>query len=196
MTSPRWPLLSGRLLSLPLSAVLSRTWTRWPAVWKQEVDVSSLDEAVAAGVCEPLDFLASSPQDARGFYEGVSVMPGHIAAGLDVLRPQEARQVLDGLADRGQVVIAGPSGSGKSALLWRCARLIEAGPRLLRVLRVATSADAQLLVRHVARTMPSLKNIVVVCVDDLGRAHTAAWAEARDLLIELPGVGDHGSRAA
>jgi hypothetical protein len=154
----------------------------------QEVDVGSLDEAVAAGVCEPLDFLASSPEDASGFYEGVSVLPSHIAAGLDVLRPQESRQVLDGLVDRRQVVIAGPSGSGKSALLWRCARLIEAGPRLLRVLRVATSADAQLLVRHVARTLPSQQNKIVVCVDDLGRARTAAWAEARDRLMELAGV--------
>jgi hypothetical protein len=58
----------------------------------------------------------------------------------------------------------------------------------LRVLRVATSADAQLLVRHVAPTMPSLENKIVVCVDDLGRARTAAWAEARDRLMELPGV--------
>ena len=95
----------------------------------QEVDVDSLDEAVAAGVCEPLDFLASSPQDARGFYEGVSVLPSHVAADLDVLRPQESRQVLDGLAERGQVVIVGPSGSGKSALLWRCARLDRAQAR-------------------------------------------------------------------
>ncbi len=154
----------------------------------QEVDVDSLDEAVAAGVCEPLDFLASSPQDARVFYEGVSVLPSHIAAGLDVLRPQESRQVLDGLVDRGYVVIAGPSGSGKSALLWRCARLVEAGPRLLRVLRVASSADAQLLVRHVARALPSHQNKIVVCIDDLGRARTAAWTEARDRLVELAGV--------
>jgi hypothetical protein len=153
-----------------------------------EVDVGSLDEAVAAGVCEPLDFMAASPQDARGFYGGVSVLPSHIAAGLDVLRPQESSQVLEGLADRGHVVIAGPSGSGKSALLWRCARLVEAGPRLLRVLRVATSADAQLLVRHVARALPSVESKVVVCIDDLGRARTAAWVEARERLVELPGV--------
>ena len=154
----------------------------------QEVDVDSLEEAIAAGVCEPVDFLAPSPQDVRGFYEGVSIFPGHIAAGLDVVRPVESRTVLGALAERGQVVIAGPSGSGKSALLWRCARLIEAGTRLLRVLRVETSADAELLFRHVLRSQPTEQDRIVVCIDDLGRARTGAWAQARDRLLELPGV--------
>ncbi len=154
----------------------------------QEVNVDSLEEAIAAGVCEPLDFLARCPQDARGFYEGVSVMPNHIAAGLDVVRPVESRAVLSALYERGQVVISGPSGSGKSALLWRCARLIEAGTRLLRVVRVETSADAELLFRHVLRSQPTEHNRIVVCIDDLGRARTGAWAQARDRLLELPGV--------
>lgn len=154
----------------------------------QEIDLDALEEAVKAGVCEPVDFLTPSPQDARGFYEGVSVLPGHIAAGLDVVRPEESQAVLDALGSRGQVVIAGPSGSGKSALLWRCARLIEAGPQLLRVLRVETSSDAELLFRHVQRARPTEQNRVVVCVDDLGRARTSAWAEARDRLLGIPGV--------
>ncbi|MFD8751936.1 hypothetical protein ACFV0O_13280 [Kitasatospora sp. NPDC059577] len=154
----------------------------------REVSVDALDEAVKAGVCEPVDFLAPSPQDVRGFYEGVSVLPSHIAAGLDVVRPAESQAVLNALASRGQVVIAGPSGSGKSALLWRCARLIEAGPQLLRVLRVETSSDAELLFRHVQRAQPTEQNQVVVCIDDLGRARTGAWTEARDRLLGLPGV--------
>lgn len=154
----------------------------------QEVDVEALKEAVKAGICEPVDFLTPSPQDARGFYDGVSVLPSHIAAALDVVRPEESRAVLDALSLRGQVVIAGPSGSGKSALLWRCARLIEAGPQLLRVLRVETSSDAELLFRHVLRARPTEQNQVVVCVDDLGRARTGAWADARDRLLGIPGV--------
>ncbi|MFJ4732527.1 hypothetical protein ACIP6V_09585 [Streptomyces sp. NPDC088770] len=154
----------------------------------QEVSVESLEEALRAGVCAPLNFLTPSREDARIFYAGVSVAPGHIAAGLDVVRPHECQQVLEGLAERGHVVITGPSGSGKSALLWRCARLVEAGPRLLQVLRVETADDVELLVRHVQRIRPSGENRIVVCIDDVGRARTGAWADARDRLLALPGV--------
>lgn len=154
----------------------------------QEVSVESLEEALRVGVCAPLNFLTPAREDPRIFYAGVSVAPGHIAAGLDVVRPHECQQVLKGLAERGHVVITGPSGSGKSALLWRCARLVEAGPRLLQVLRVENADDVELLIRHVQRARPSGENRIVVCIDDVGRARTGAWADARDRLLALPGV--------
>lgn len=154
----------------------------------RKFDVASLEEAVRAGVCEPVDFVHPSAHDAQKFYAGVRVSPGHIAAGLDVVRPLEVSQVVNGLSDRGHVVITGPSGSGKSALLWRAAKLLESGPRLVRVLRVADSVDAELLVGHVLRAEPSFERAIIICIDDLGRPKTAAWAEARDRLLELPGV--------
>ncbi|MEW2559685.1 hypothetical protein [Streptomyces griseorubiginosus] len=195
-------LLRTRLVcDLSEVAAAQRETTLGTAVWRtvqdleamaarlcREADVESLHEAVRAGVCEPVDFLTQPPQDARRFYDGVSVRPGHIAAGLDVLRPVETDQALSGLAKRGHVVFAGPSGSGKSALLWRCARLLEGGPQLIRVLRVATPTEAELLVRHVMRAQPSAQSRVVVCADDLGRPHMAAWAAARERLLEHPGV--------
>ncbi|MEU3511316.1 hypothetical protein ABZ733_26175 [Streptomyces longwoodensis] len=195
-------LLRTRLVcDLSEVAAAQRETTLCTAIWRtgqdleamaarlcREVDVESLHEAVRAGVCEPVDFLTQPPQDARRFYDGVSVRPGHIAAGLDVLRPVETDHALSGLAERGHVVFAGPSGSGKSALLWRCARLLEGGPQLVRVLRVATPAEAELLVRHVMRAQPSAQSRVVVCADDLGRPHMAAWAAARERLLEHPGV--------
>ncbi|WP_433917367.1 hypothetical protein OIE50_50875 [Streptomyces canus] len=195
-------LLRTRLVcDLSEVAAAQRETTLGTAIWRtgqdleamaarlcREVDVESLQEAVRAGLCEPVDFLTHPPQDARRFYDGVSVRPGHIAAGLDVLRPVETDHALDGLTERGHVVFAGPSGSGKSALLWRCARLLEGGPQLVRVLRVATPAEAELLVRHVIRAQPSAQSRVLVCVDDLGRPHMAAWAAARERLLEHPGV--------
>ncbi|MFJ3644476.1 hypothetical protein [Streptomyces murinus] len=195
-------LLRTRLvLDLSEVAAAQRETTLRTAIWRtgqdleamaarlcREVDVESLHEAVRAGVCEPVDFLTQPPQDARRFYDGVSVRPGHIAAGLDVLRPVETDDALSGLTERGHVVFAGPSGSGKSALLWRCARLLEGGPQLVRVLRVATPAEVELLVRHVLRAQPSAQSRVVVCADDLGRPHMAAWAAARERLLEHPGV--------
>ncbi|MFF5759843.1 hypothetical protein OG495_36275 [Streptomyces longwoodensis] len=182
-------------------AAAQRETTLGTAIWRtgqdleamaarlcREVDVESLQEAVRAGVCEPVDFLTQPPQDARRFYDGVSVRPRHIAAGLDVLRPVETDHALSGLTERGHAVFTGPSGSGKSALLWRCARLLEGGVQLVRVLRVATPEEAELLVRHVIRAQPSVQSRVVVCADDLGRPHMAAWAAARERLLEHPGV--------
>ncbi|MGW1143267.1 hypothetical protein, partial [Streptomyces zhihengii] len=101
-------LLRMRLvLDLAGVAAAQRETTLATAIWRtkqdleamsarlcREVDVDSLHEAVRAGVCEPVDFLTQPLQDARRFYDGVSVRPGHIAAGLDVLRPVETDQAL------------------------------------------------------------------------------------------------------
>src|SRR2546430_1539592 len=154
----------------------------------QAVDVTSLEEAIHAGVCEPADYVSASPVDMAGFLYGVDVTPAHIAAGLDVLRPEESAAVLEGLATRRHAVIAGPSGSGKSALVWRTARLVERGPQIVRVLRVADADDVELLVRHVRRQMPNPDAPVLICADDLGRARMAAWPEARRRLSEVPGA--------
>jgi energy-coupling factor transporter ATP-binding protein EcfA2 len=154
----------------------------------QAVDIQSLDEAIRAGVCEPADYVSASPVAAADFLLGVDVTPAHIAAGLDVLRPEETTAILDGLGTRRHVVVAGPSGSGKSALLWRTARLLEKGPQTLRVLRVEDADDAEILVRHVRRQMPHEEIPVLVCADDLGRARMAAWPVACRRLLEIPGV--------
>jgi hypothetical protein len=154
----------------------------------QEVDVPSLEEAVAAGVCEAADYVSPSSVDAGGFFAGVDVVPAHVAAGFDVVRPDETAGILSGLSERRDVVIAGPSGSGKSALLWRAARLVDFGARVLRVLRIADATDVELLVRHVRRQKPTEAMRLLVVADDLGRDRMAAWAEARRRLREIPGA--------
>ena len=154
----------------------------------QDVDVSTLEEAVAAGVCEPADYVSPPSVDLAGFFAGIDVVPSHVAAGFDVVRPEETAAVLNGLDDRRDVVIAGPSGSGKSALLWRSARLIDFGVRVLRVHRVADADDVELLVRHVRRQKPNAGMRLLVVADDLGRDRMAAWPDARRRIGEIPGV--------
>jgi hypothetical protein len=154
----------------------------------QDVDVSTLEEAVAAGVCEPADYVSPPSVDLAGFFAGVDVVPSHIAAGFDVVRPEETAAVLNGLNDRRDVVIAGPSGSGKSTLLWRSARLIDFGVRILRVHRVADADDVELLVRHVRRQKSNTGMRLLVVADDLGRDRMAAWPDARRRIGEIPGV--------
>jgi hypothetical protein len=154
----------------------------------QAISVADLEEAVRGGICEPASYTCDSAVGTHAFLRGVEVIPAHIAADLDVVRPEEIASILDGLAARQHVVIAGPSGSGKSALLWRAARTIDRGPRVVRVLSVASAEEATLLVRHVRRQRPSSNMPVLVCADNLGRARTEAWPQARDRLLELPGV--------
>lgn len=154
----------------------------------EQIDVRGLDEAIAAGICEPADFMNESGDSRRSFLDGISVVPNHIVSDLDVLRPEETAQILNELSQSKNVVIAGPSGSGKSALLWRTAHTVSMGPRIIRVQRLPEVNDAQLLIRHVRRLLPSEERPILICADNLGQSQMAAWPDARDRLLELSGV--------
>lgn len=155
---------------------------------QEAVDVEALDQAVRQGVAEPVDYTLRSPISEGDFLAGVDVTPAHIAAGLDVVRAEELSAILNGLDASEQVVIAGPSGSGKSALMWRAARDVGRGARPVRVLRCATNEDVTLLVRHARVQEPSAESPLLVCVDDLGRDSFTQWPAARDQLLGIPGV--------
>jgi len=152
------------------------------------VDVNALDEAVQSGICEPVDFTQPSDLTPAQFYAGVDVAPSHIAADLDVVRPPELTATYEGLAEQRYVLLAGSSGSGKSALLWRAACDVGRGARPLRVLRLRGDADVEALVRHVQLQEPSAVAPVLVCGDDLGRSGMDGWPVAASRLLELPGV--------
>lgn len=151
-------------------------------------DITALNEAVDAGVCEFANFLIGSPDSAKEFFAGVRVVPGHVAAGLDVPREAEMALVADSMSTNRHVLVVGPSGAGKSALMWRAAAIRSNGDLIVRVLRVADERDAARLVSYIARLNSTDHRRVLVCVDDLGREATASWPSARDRLLELPYV--------
>lgn len=150
------------------------------------VDVDGLDAAVTSGVCAPADFLTPAPTPARTFYLGVDGAPGHIAANLDVVRPAELAECSEGLSSEQSVIIVGPSGSGKSVLLWRAARDLVPAARIVRVRRTQDRQDADLLARHVHLLRPSEASPVLIVADDLGRPPNAAWPDAARRLREIP----------
>lgn len=150
------------------------------------VDVYGLNEAQSDGICSPADFLTPDAVPARTFYLGVDGRPGHVAANLDVVRPVELTACAEGLAEEQSVLVTGPSGTGKSVLLWRAARDLLPSARVVRVRRVQDASDAADLARHVRLMRPSKYAPVLVVADDLGRATTAAWPGAATLLRELP----------
>lgn len=170
----------GRRALNDLDALVERTLS--------VVDVEALDSAVRLGICEIADYTAEPAGDLREFLLGVDVVPSHIAADFDVIRPGPSHAVQSGLAGGRYVLIAGPSGSGKSAQMWRSARDIARGARIIRVNRVATDQDLRELVRYVELLEPTQTAPVVVCCDDLGRPRTARWPIAAARLLERPGV--------
>jgi hypothetical protein len=154
----------------------------------RDVDVSALDKAVQSGVCEFANFAIGSPDSEAQFFAGVRVVPGHIASDLDVVRYPETVRILDALKANRQVLIVGPSGTGKSGLLWRSASMAEDRAMVVRVLNVESESTAELLVQYIRQLRPAETRSVLVCIDDLGRDLSEHWPQARDRLLELPGV--------
>lgn len=152
------------------------------------VDLNGLDAAVAAGVCAAADFVHPSDLAPNQFYAGVDGAPGHVAAHLDVIRVKEMAEIVDAVATERYALLLGPSGSGKSVLLWRAARDAILGARIVRVRQLVTSNDVDLLARHVQLLHPSAQAPVVVAADNLGRPMLAQWPEVVERLRELPGV--------
>ena len=154
---------------------------------RELVDLEQLERAEREGLVEPLDFTRPLPLPLDRFLLGVDVEPGHIAANLDVLRAGEMAEIFAGLHDDQYVLIAGPSGAGKSALLWRAAYELGGRCRLLRLRRLDSPQVPELL-RYLEAQRPSPQAPMLVCGDNLGRPAVAAWEEAVDRLLELPGV--------
>ncbi|WP_150116985.1 hypothetical protein [Arthrobacter sp. ERGS1:01] len=155
---------------------------------QSSVDISGLDAAVSSGVCAPADFITPSALGADQFYLGVDGAPAHVAAGLDVLRPREMTLMIEAAQKERYVLLSGPSGSGKSVLLWRAARDAVLGSRVIRVQRVKSDADVELLRRHVQLAGATELSPVIVVADNLGRPHMDRWPDAVDRLRELPFV--------
>jgi hypothetical protein len=153
----------------------------------ETVDVEHLDVAIRAGIVEPLNFTVAEAISPDRFLAGVNVNPTHIAANLDLPRPRELDAIYSGLRDDRYLLIVGPSGSGKSALVWRAARDVVGFVRPVRILRLQRQ-DVPPLLRWVRMQEPSPETPVLVCADDLGRPHMAGWSIAVDQMLEIPGV--------
>jgi hypothetical protein len=110
----------------------------------EHVDIDALQAALLDGICEPLDLAQPATADDR-FYEGTSTQPGHVAAGLVVPRPDLVAEVLSGLEHQSAAVLTGPSGVGKSAVLWTVPLALP-GVLWFRVRRLA-EADTSSLIR-------------------------------------------------
>ena len=152
------------------------------------IDVDGLEAAVRLGICEIADYTSSPGTGLGDFLLGVDVVPSHIGANYDVIRPGPTRAIQVGLDQGRYVLLAGPSGSGKSAQMWRSAHDLSPGTRVVRVHRLERDSEVDELVRYVKLLNPGTVGPVVVCCDDLGRPRTAKWPLAARRLLEQHGV--------
>lgn len=142
------------------------------------VDREGLPPAIAEGLCEAVTF---EPIDAPYFYEGVDVAPGHVAAGLVLERPDLIAEVAAGLQRQRCTLIAGPSGSGKSATAWLFAYENRHAIRWYR-LRRATPDQGHLLIQLARHLEASAQRPIGFALDDVGRDLSGIW---ETLAVEL-----------
>ncbi|WFP49316.1 hypothetical protein PL263_14565 [Methylomonas sp. EFPC3] len=134
---------------------------------------TDLELALQRGLCESVDFL--TPIEDRNFYLGTDVQPGHLAAGLLTERPEASTRVLNALERQRAVLIAGPSGSGKSGLLWEAAKQSRHTIRWFRIRNAATESDIVDILRLADTFRASAHMPIGFVIDDVGRHQTGLW---------------------
>lgn len=148
------------------------------------IDLDALQQALTSGACELVNFDEALPADS--FYEGVDVQPGHIAASLPAPRPAVTGTVVDALERDQAVLVTGPSGVGKSTVMWAAAYSTR---HILwyRVRRLLES-DVEPIARLVEATRPSTRSPVGLVVDAVGQTGMRGWDALRLRLAGKVGI--------
>lgn len=155
------------------------------------VDIQLLDEARALGVCEAIDW--ETPADVSDLRQGAHVGAPHVAAGLLVPRPDLTQRVIEAAEVRRLAVIAGPSGSGKSALAYAAVHDTRRSYRWQQVHSLVpvgrTGRDAvALLVARIESLQPSVYAPIGILIDDAGRHDPGLLDRLLRRLADLPNV--------
>ena len=143
-----------------------------------------LNDAFREGICDTLDL--DTPLNDEHFFEGMEAQPGHVAAGLPTPRPLETEAVLTAAYEGSAVVITGPSGVGKSTILWAAA-YSSRNVHWVRVDRL-NSPDVEKIMRFVKASTPTVRSPIGLVVDGIGRAGIDAWDALRDQVARVPNV--------
>lgn len=154
-------------------------------------DPSAIDNALASGVLEPVDF--NTPVDEPSFYQGVKVRPGHVAAKLVLNRLDEMNKVISTLKNKRHVLISGPSGAGKSALMWLSANALAGDMRWFQIVAKAAVVDADVIIRFIRARRPNESSPIALVFDEVGSSNSDLWNVLVRELRDLPSVYFLGS---
>jgi len=144
-----------------------------------------LQRAIQDGICEIVDFSIRVHDEA--FYAGVNVVVGHVTAGLVFERPAVTEQVEAAVGSGRATLIAGQSGSGKSASAWLYANSRRHDVIWYRVARLASNESA-LLLRLAKANEASKTRKVGFILDDVGRNFADTWDDVVRMAGESEGV--------
>ena len=139
----------------------------------EAVDVERLEQVLRSGFVFPVDF--ATPIEDSGFYLGVDVEPGHFASGLALDRPEAVEQVLQGFERSRAVVVTGPSGSGKSGLMWNAVIASQLDRRWFRVAGTGVPDEEAMTAFFSAYSGTPIGLVV----DDIGRGRLDVWETIR-----------------
>ena len=154
------------------------------------IDPATIDRAFRLGLAQFIDF--HQPLEDPRFYEGVSTRPGHVAAGLVQPRDEDVDAVVEPLLSGRHVLVAGPSGSGKSALCYLAAFETRHALRWIEAASM-TEADRPIFLRGLKAQAPTTERPIVVYVDDVGRGGDTIWAWLVDQARRMPALRVVGS---
>ncbi|GAA2843355.1 hypothetical protein FB468_0615 [Leucobacter komagatae] len=150
----------------------------------EQVDLDALESAITLGICSPL-VLSEELHDDR-FYEGVATQPGHVAAGLVVPRTDLIGEAVTGIQETSSVILTGPSGVGKSALLWSVPHALP-GVLWFRVNRLSPADVAEVL-RLCRSHRVSDRSPIGLLIDDAGKGQFSGWSQLREEAAATPGL--------
>lgn len=144
----------------------------------QLIDINSLTTALSTGRCVPVDF--DTPIDDPRFFEGIDVRPGHVVAGLPAPRTELVEFASDSLRSKRAVLVTGPSGVGKSTVMWSTAYAMR-DVVWYEVTRLERG-DEEDVWRLLVSLRPTPSSPIGLIVDSIGARDPAAWDALRDRL--------------
>lgn len=158
----------------------------------EAVNLELLEEARALGVCESIDW--NKTWNDPAFQHGSHVVPAHISSGLLIPREGLSQRVIELLTSRRLAVVAGPSGTGKSALGAEAAYETRATYRWQGVHSLEPSGKSgrdaiSMIVSRIASLRPNPYAPVGVLIDDAGHHEPAVLDRLLRRLADLPDVG-------
>jgi len=144
-----------------------------------------LPDAVRAGFCAAVDFV--TPLSDPEFYTGVTVRPGHLAAGLVVFRPSECANIIATMERTRRAVVAAPSGSGKSALMWDAAQRCKHTVRWFEI-HTTTNPDVGSILQLLDLLEPTADAPVGLVLDDVGQNGIEIWRQLSQAIESYNGL--------